>query len=260
MIDSTAIILDLDGTVYRGDRLIPGAREAVERLRLWGYPIVFVTNALESCAEHASTLTQFNIPTSPEEVVNSPLVLIQYLQRHSPGATVFAISDPPLLEQLSTDFRLSEDPDEIDVVVASCDRTFDFNKLNIAFQALQRGARFLATNTDATCPVPGGELPDAGSVIAALEACSKRKLEVVLGKPSHLMAEAALERLGRPASDCLVIGDSLEADILMGHRANMTTALVLTGVSRREDLLHAPVHPDYVLASIAEVPQLFSKD
>lgn len=252
------VVLDLDGTVYRGDQLIPGAREAIEGLRRRGHPIVFVTNALESCAEHAAKLTRLDVPASPDEVVTAPLVLTRYLRRHMPDATLFAISDPPLLEVLGAGFRLSEAPEEIDAVVVSCDQAFDARKLNVGFQALRRGARFLAVNADATCPVPGGELPDAGAVIGALEGCSRRKVELIAGKPSTLMAEAILARLGRPAQECLMVGDSLETDILMGHRAGMTTALVLTGVTVRADLARACVQPDHVLESIAGVPGLLS--
>ena len=255
----TAIILDLDGTVYRGERLIPGAREAVEELRRWARSLVFVTNALESPAEHAAKLTRLGIPASADDVVTAPWVLRRYLCRHMSGATLFVISDPPLPEYLAARFPLSEDPQEIEAVVVSCDRAFDFRKLNIGFQALRRGARFLAINGDPTCPVPGGELPDAGAVIGALEGCSGRQVDLMAGKPSPLMVEAVLERLGRQAGECLLIGDSLEADILMGWRAGMTTVLVLTGVTRRADLAQAPVRPDHVLSSIAEAPRLLSQ-
>lgn len=251
------VILDLDGTVYRGDQLIPGAPEAVASLRRAAWPIVFVTNALESRADHAAKLARFNIPAHPDEVITAPLLLTRYLSRHMPNATVFAIGQPPLLEELAANFRLSEEPDEIDVVVASFDPDFDYRKLNIGFQALRRGARFLATNADATCPVPGGELPDAAAIIGALEGCSGRKLELVAGKPSHLVVEVALELLGVVASECLIIGDNLESDILMGHSAGMTTALVLTGVTQRADLARAKVQPDYVLESIIEAPRLW---
>ncbi len=256
MIQPSGIILDLDGTVYRGDELIPGARRAIEWLREQALPLVFVTNALESCAEHAAKLARFGIPAERDDVVTAPLVLTRYLGRHMPGATLFTISDPPLVEQLGPSFRLSEDPNEIDAVVVSCDRTLDYRKLNVAFQALRRGARFFAVNADAVCPVPGGEIPDAGAVIGALEGSSNRKVDLVAGKPSPLMAEAALERLGRPASECLMVGDSLATDVMMGQRAGMTTALVLTGVTRQADLSEAPVQPDHVLESIAEVPRL----
>ncbi len=253
------IIFDLDGTVYLSDHLIPGARETIEWLRDHDHPIVFVSNKpLESRADYAAKLTRLGIPTPDDRVINSSLVLVRYLSREMPGVTVFPIGEPPLLEELAAaSFRLSEDPAEIDVVIASFDRTFDYRKLNIGFQALRRGARFFATNADATCPVAGGEIPDAGAVIGALEGCSKRKLELVVGKPSPLIVEVALEQLGRQADECLMVGDRVETDILMGHRAGMQTALVLTGVTRREHLPHAPAQPDYVLESIAEIPGLF---
>jgi arabinose operon protein AraL len=254
------IIFDLDGTVYLSDQLIPGARETIEWLRGHAHPIVFVSNKpLQSRADYATKLTQLEVPTPPEQVINSSLVLVRHLSREMPGARVFAIGEPPLLEELvAASFRLSEDPEEIDVVIASFDRTFDYRKLNIGFQALRRGARFFATNADATCPVTGGEIPDAGAVIGALEGCSKRKLELVVGKPSSLIVEVALEQLGRRAEECLMVGDRVETDILMGHQAGMRTALVLSGVTRREDIPHAPAQPDYILESIAEIPRLLT--
>ncbi len=251
-------IFDLDGTVYLGERAIPGAPETIATLRQQNCGVVFLSNKpLERRRAYAEKLTRLGIPTSPDEVINSSLILARYLAREMAGATVFAIGEPPLLEELAAaGLRLSETPEEIEVVVASFDRTFDYCKLNIGFQALRRGARFLATNADRTCPVEDGEIPDAGAVIGALEGCSGRKVELVVGKPSSLIVEMALDRLGCLANECLMVGDRLETDILMGHRAGMTTALVLTGVTRRADLAHAPAQPDYVLESIAEVPRL----
>jgi arabinose operon protein AraL len=256
------IIFDLDGTVYRGDQLIPGARDTIEWLRHHSHPIVFVSNKpLQSRADYATKLTRLDVPTRSDEVINSSLVLVRYLSREMPAATVFAVGEPPLLEELTTaGFRLSENPDEIEVVIASFDRTFDYRKLNIAFQALRQGARFLATNADATCPVAGGEIPDAGAVIGALEGCSKREVELVVGKPSPLIVEVALEQLGRPANECLMVGDRVETDILMGHQAGMATVLVLTGVTQRAALANAPAQPDYVLESIAEIPRLLGSE
>jgi arabinose operon protein AraL len=257
--EPAGIICDLDGTIYRGDRLIPGARETLEQLRRRGHPMVFVTNAIESRAEHVEKLIGLGVPAVPDDIINSPLVLTHYLRREMPGAVLFPISDPPLREELAPYFRLSEDPTEIDVVIASCDRDFNYHKLNIGFQALKRGARFFATNADATWPQPGGEIPDAGAVIGALEGCTKRKVELISGKPSPLVTQAALERLGREAKGCWVIGDRVETDILMGHQVGMRTILVLTGVTRAADLDHGPVQPDYVLHSVAGVPQLLER-
>jgi arabinose operon protein AraL len=200
-------------------------------------------------------LTGLGVPARPEEIINAPLVLIRHLKRLKPDAIVYPISDLPLIEQLVPHFRLSEDPNRVDVVIASCDRAFDYRKLTIGFQALKRGAWFWATNADPTWPQASGEIPDAGAVIGALEGCTRRKVELVAGKPSPLVVEVALERLGRSAGECLLVGDSLGSDITMGKQAGITTALVLTGVTQRSDLAHAPVQPDYILESIAELTQ-----
>ncbi len=251
------ILLDLDGTLYLSGRPIPGVAHAIDWLRRRGHPIVFVTNALQTRTEHAARLCEIGIPAVPEDIVNPPYILIQYIRRHMPAATVYAIGEPPLVEQLAAALHTSENPDEIDVVVASNDYFFDYHKIHIAFQALRRGARFWATNIDATCPVDGDELPDAGAVVGAIEGCIRRKLELITGKPSMLAVDAALERLGRAASECILAGDSLESDIAMGHEAGMTTVLVLTGVTRLEHLPGSPIQPDHVLPSAAALPQLF---
>jgi HAD superfamily hydrolase (TIGR01450 family) len=205
-------------------------------------------------------LAGLGVPVNPDDIINSPLVLIRHLSRQMPNAIVFPIGDPPLIEQLAPHFRLSENPDEIDVVIASTDRAFDYRKLNIGFQALRRGAHFWATNADPTWPQIDGEIPDAGAIIGALEGCTKRKVEVVTGKPSPLVVEAALERLNRAAHECWLIGDSLNSDILMGKQASIESVLVLTGVVRREDSAHATAQPDHILESIAEVPRLLGND
>ncbi len=253
-------IFDLDGTIYLSERIIPGAPETIAELRQRGCGVVFLTNKpLERRQAYAEKLTRLGIPTSPDEVINSSLVLARYLAREMAGTTVFAIGEPPLLEELTAaGLRLSETPEEIEVVIASFDRTFDYRKLNIGFQALRRGARFLATNPDRTCPIEGGEIPDAGAVIGALEGCSGRKLELVVGKPSALIVEMVLEQLQLPANVCLMVGDRLETDILMGRQAGMSAALVLSGVTRREDIPHSPVQPDHVLESIADLSDLIS--
>ena len=254
-------IFDLDGTIYLGERAIPGAPETVRCLRQAGCRVTFVSNKpLQPRERYAEKLTRLGIPTDPADVLTSAHVLGRWLAAQAPGAPVFVVGEPPLLAELAgfglhitNDTRHSE---EADFVVAAFDRTFDYGKLNTAFQAIRQGARFVATNADRTCPVEGGEIPDAAAVIGAIEGCTGRKVELVAGKPSPMMIEAGLERLGVEPADCLVVGDRLETDIVMGKRAGTATALVLTGVTRREDLARAPVQPDYVLESVAELPLL----
>jgi NagD protein len=254
-------IFDLDGTLYRGEQVISGAPQTIGELRRRGCGSVFLSNKpLERRETYARKLTRLGIPTSPDDVINSTLVLTRYLAREMPGKRVFPIGESVLSEELTAaGISLCDKPEEIDVVVASFDRTFDFHKLNVGFQALRRGARFLATNADPTYPVEEGEIPDAGAIIGALEGCSGRRVELVVGKPSSLILEMALERLGMPANGCLIVGDRLETDILMGHRAGMATALALTGVTRRDDLAGAPVQPDYVLDDVTQVLQLIDR-
>ncbi len=251
-------LLDLDGTVYLGERLIPGADRAIAELRARGRRIVFLSNKpLQSRADYAEKLTRLGIPTAEDEVINSSYVLARYLSRRAPRATVYAIGEPPLIAELEgAGFTVSEDPEKIEYVIAAFDRTFDYHKLNVAFQALRRGAHFIATNPDRTCPVADGEIPDAAGVIAALEATSGRKVEEIVGKPSRHTVEVALERLGLPPDSCAMVGDRLETDIVMGKTAGLTAILTLTGVTPREAVAAASVVPDYVIGSIAELPEL----
>ena len=251
-------IFDLDGTVYLGDNAIPGAPETIASLRECGCGVVFLSNKpLQPREVYAEKLTHLGIPASVDDVINSTVVLTEYLVREMPGATIFVIGEQPLVDEMvAAGLTISEDPADIDVVIASFDRTFDYRKLNIGYQALRLGARFFATNADRTCPVEGGDIPDAAAVIGALEGCSGRKVELVAGKPSTMIVNMVLERLGLEAGDCLMVGDRLETDILMGNQAGMSTALVLTGVTKQDALTHSSLLPDFVLNSISEVPRL----
>ncbi|OGO10635.1 MAG: hypothetical protein A2Z66_06030 [Chloroflexi bacterium RBG_13_66_10] len=250
------LLIDLDGTVCLGESLIPGAAEAIGEVRRRGHPLLFASNTLEHAADFAARLSRQGIPTTPDEIIHVPFVLTGYLREHAPEAAVFAIGERSLIEQLAPHFRISENPEEIGVVVASSDLAFDFNKLNTAFQALRRGARFVATNLDPTWPGPNGELPDTGAVIGALEGCSGRRVETVVGKPSAFFAESALRRLGLSPHQTWVVGDSLTSDVAMGRELGMTTVIVLTGVTRPDGLAASPLQPDHVLDSLADLPAL----
>lgn len=251
-------IFDLDGTIYRGDRPTPGACNTIRILRKKGRKILFLSNKpLFSRRAYAEKLSALGIPAQEDEVVTSSWVLARELAKEAPGARVFAFGEPPLLEELiRAGFALTEDPNLIEYVIAAFDRTLDYRKLNIAFQALKRGAHFYATNPDRTCPVEDGEIPDAAAVIAALEATTGRKVEKIFGKPSRYMIQTALEVLGLPPEKCAMVGDRLETDIRMAKENGLTAILVLTGVTRPEDLEDSPFQPDYILSSLAELPAL----
>ena len=255
-------IFDLDGTVYLSDALIPGADKTIDLLRSHGKKVIFLSNKpIQTREEYASKLTRLGIPTRPEDVINSTFVMVNYLKRNSPEAKLFVVGEVPFIEELKrAGFIITEEPGEIDYVIAAFDRTFDYRKLNIAFQAIKRGAHFVATNPDRTCPVEGGEIPDCAGVIAAIEAVTTKKVEVVVGKPSPLILQTALEVMGLKPEDCILVGDRLETDIKMGKESGMATAIVLTGVTDEKTLRDSSIQPDFVFQSIAEVENVILRD
>jgi HAD superfamily hydrolase (TIGR01450 family) len=247
-------LFDLDGTVYLGEALVPGAAETLAALRADGRRVAFLSNKpLQTRADYAAKLTRLGVPADPEDVVNSSLVLARHLAGLDGGAPVFVIGEPPLIAELR-EHGFEVRPDHrVRWVVIAFDRTFDYAKLNTALQAVRRGARLIATNPDRTCPVEGGEIPDCAGMIAAVEAVTGATVEVTVGKPSSIMLETALARLGVPATDSVIVGDRLETDIVMGKRLGLATVLVLSGVTRAGDPRIAEIAPDLVLPSIRDL-------
>lgn len=252
-------VFDLDGTLYLGDRLLPGASETVAAIRAAGARVAFLTNKpLETPAAYAAKLTDLGIPATAPEVVSSTDALLRYLHQHAEGARVLPISEP-LLEGMLRDAGftildpVSDDPTSADLVVVSWDRTFDYAKLVAAFRAVRAGARIVATNPDPFCPTPDGDLPDCAAMLAAIEASTGARAEAIVGKPSPHMAATLLDRLALPANDTILVGDRLLTDVRMAHEAGMASALVLSGATTAEALTRSTVMPDYVLDGVADI-------
>ena len=246
---------DLDGTVYLGDALLPGADRTIAAIRTAGRPVVFLSNnPLRTRSQYAAKLTALGIPASDDDVINSSFVLVRHLLATAPSARLFVIGETSVRAELAdAGFRLTERPSDVDIVVACFDRTFDYRKLQIAFDAIRAGARFIATNRDAYCPTPEGGLPDCAAVIAAVEACTGHAVEEVVGKPSPIMGRVLAERLGVLPGECLMVGDRLETDMALGAASGMASALVLTGVTTLERVLAARPQPDYIVERIDQV-------
>ncbi|MBI2218042.1 MAG: HAD-IIA family hydrolase [Candidatus Rokubacteria bacterium] len=247
-------LFDLDGTVYLGEALIPGAADTIGALRATGRRVAFLSNKpLYTRADYAAKLTRLGIPATPDDVVNSSIVLARHLATLDPGAPVFVIGEPPLIGELEAHgFEVRRDP-HVRWVVIAFDRTFDYAKLNTALQAVRRGARLIATNPDRTCPTDEGEIPDCAGMIAAVEAVSGAHVETIVGKPSPIILEVALATLGVPVSDAVIVGDRIETDIVMGKRLGLATVLVLSGITRPGDPRIAELRPDLVVDSIADL-------
>ncbi len=248
-------IFDLDGTVYLGDALLPTAGQTIATLRARGKRTVFLSNnPTHTRQEYAAKLTRLGLPTPAADIINSSMVMVDFLRRKMPGARLFVAGEQPLKTELEqAGFILEEDAGRVDAVIASFDRTFAYRKLQIAFDAVRAGAHFYATNADRYCPVPGGGEPDAAAVIAAIEACTSKPVEAVVGKPSDYMVDAILAVLGLPPEHCLMTGDRLETDVMMGITHGMDTALALTGATKPEALEGSAVRPTYVIAELAQL-------
>jgi NagD protein len=247
-----AYIFDLDGTIYLGDLLLPGAAETVSAVRAAGRRTIFLSNnPTKTRQQYAAKLSKLGIPTPIDDIVNSSFVMVRWLLREAPNARLFVVGEQPLQDELlKAGFRLSERAGEIEIVVASFDRTFVYRKLQIAFDAIRLGARLVATNGDRYCPVPGGGEPDAAAIIAAIEACTGAVCDPIVGKPSPIMVATIAGMLGLPPERCLMVGDRLETDITMGIAAGMATCLVLTGDATRATLAASGLRPTLVLERI----------
>jgi len=245
--------MDLDGTVYLGGTLLPGAADTIARIRGAGSRVVFLTNnPLRSPASYAQRLTGLGIPAETPEVVTPLGVLTAYLAGRHPGRAVLTIAEPLVDATLTAaGIAVTTEPAAAGVVVVSFDRTFSYAKLLSAFRAVRHfGAAIVATNPDPFCPTPDGGLPDCAAMLAALEACTGARAEAVLGKPGEHMAAEFLRRLAVPADEAVIVGDRLSTDIAMSRSLGMTSVLVLSGATTEGELADSPHRPDYVIDGI----------
>jgi HAD superfamily hydrolase (TIGR01450 family) len=253
-------VFDLDGTIYLGDELLPGAKRLILKLRELGKRVIFLSNnPTKDPKMYAQKLGELGLKTPASEIVNTVVTMTEWLLRNQPDATVFPIGEDPLKNSLGeAGIRISEDPEEIDIVIASYDRGFDYRKLQIAFDAIwfYKRAMLVTTNPDRYCPFPGGRgEPDAAAIVAAIEACTGTKCQVNVGKPDPIMLETIIDLIGPDAKECVMSGDRLYTEIRMAKRAGMPSAVVLTGETTKRDLAGEPVEnlPDYTLERIDQL-------
>ena len=245
------ILFDLDGVLFRGDEAVPGARETLEALRGRGIRPVFLTNNSSRTPEQvAGKLAGFGIAAEASEVVTSAQATGELLAARG-GGSVFAIGGEGVARALVGEgLRLvNGDAPEADLVVVGIDEEFTYAKLRTACVLIREGASFVATNADVTYPAPGGLVwPGAGAIVAAIAAASGREPEVV-GKPFAPLFEAALRRAGggRP----LVVGDRLDTDIEGANRLGWDSLLVLSGITRPDELDGSDVRPTHVAPDVS---------
>ena len=249
-----AFIFDLDGTIYKGNKLIPNADVTVNKLKELKKEVIFVSNKTTgSINDYFNFLKNKGINIIENEIINSTIVIINYLLNNHPQKKFFAVGEQSFINELSeAGIEYSDNPDLIDIVIITLDRELNYNKLETAAKALEKGAKFFAANIDNTCPVEDGEVLDAGSTISALEKRTHKKLEKHFGKPSEFMIDEIKRRLKINGDKVLLIGDRLETDILMGNLLGVDTALVATGVTNYPNG-NVEIQPTYYLNSVYDL-------
>jgi len=248
-----ALVLDMDGVVWRGSQPVGDLAAVFARIEMLGLKVICATNNSTSTPEQfAEKLAGMGAQLAPQFILNSALAAAHYLKRQHPeGGPVFLVGEIGLMQALQESGFWQAEKDVL-AVVAGMDRQFSYAKLAAATRLIRNGAPFIGTNPDKTFPTPDGLAPGSGSMLAAIEAASG-VIPTIIGKPFPYLYQVALERLGTSPTETLAVGDRLETDILGGQRAGMRTALVLSGVSSRYDLADWASPPDLVATDLSEL-------
>lgn len=255
-------IFDLDGVVYVGKTPVEGAAETLAYLKKTARKVRFITNDSSYELEgYVGRLNRMGVECSKEEIITSGEGTAIYLKSRYKGGKCFVVGERGLSNELTRwGFEIVEgrDGERADFVVVGIDSRFGYEKLTTALRAVKNGARFIATNSDASRPQEDGIVPGAGAMVAALEECSGVKPEVVVGKPNPMLFDIAIGGMGLKKSEVAAVGDRADTDIAGGNRLGLYTILVLTGVTKKRDLknLKAEEKPKLVLNSIADLREL----
>ncbi len=251
------LLIDMDGVLWRGDKPMPGLTDFFALLRRRGIGFVLATNnASKMHDDYVKRLAGYDIAISPDEIITSAQATAWYLaERSAPDTPVYVIGEDGLRQALLREgFRLVDNDGAPKYVVVGWDRHLTFDKLAQATLYIHDGASFIATNPDRTWPSERGLLPGAGAILAAVQAATDVE-PTIIGKPSPLMLQIAMRRIGAEPSNTAMLGDRLETDILGGRNAGLTTILVLSGVTDTDTLAASPFQPDLVFEDIAALTQ-----
>lgn len=245
-----AVVLDMDGVLWRGGLPLPGVREFFAFVQAQAIPYALATNnSTTSIETYVTKLSDAGVPATPGQIITSAVATAEYVRRHYPPDTPIYIVGEAGLHQALADNGFRFDPDAARLVIAGMDRALTYEKLKIASMRIRAGADFIGTNPDRTFPVPEGLIPGAGTVLAAIQAATD-VAPLVIGKPEPTMFQVAVERLGATPGTTLMIGDRLDTDILGAGRAGLRTALVLTGTTTAGEARASHIRADAVFENL----------
>lgn len=245
-------LIDMDGVLIHGSRLIPGADEFIQRLHTGNRKFLLLTNnSRHSPRDLAFNLQRNGLDISPENIFTSAMATARFLHTQKPSGTAYVIGESGLTSALHDVGFIITDRDP-DYVVLGETLNYNFDQITRATRLILGGARFIATNPDANGPVEDGIVPACGATAALMETASGIKAFFV-GKPNPLMMRSALNYLGVHSEDTIMIGDRMDTDMVAGVQSGMDTILTLSGVTQLEQVAKYPYAPTYIVDSVADI-------
>ncbi len=251
-------LIDLDGCIYRGNNLLPSAKEFIDFLHENSIKILFVTNnSTKLPLNYSQKLKNMGINVYEDEFLTSGIATSIYLKRWKDKGKAYVIGEEALKEAIiKVNWEISDE--NVDAVIVGLDKNFTFDKLKKASFLIRNGAKFIATNPDKTFPQENTIEPGAGSLVSAISSASQKR-PIVIGKPSPYIGKIALSRLGLSNNEIVILGDRIDTDILFAKRMKSLSFLVLTGISSEDDLRKSKIKPDYVFKNLSEVIEFLKK-
>ncbi|QDV67608.1 Ribonucleotide monophosphatase NagD [Rosistilla carotiformis] len=245
-------LIDMDGVIYKGNQLIPGADQFIARLHQNDHPFLFLTNnSQRTQRDVAVRLQRMGIDAREEQIFTCAMATASFLSKQKPQGTAYVIGEGGLLQALHLNGYSIVDTDP-DYVVVGEGRTVTAEALDAATRMILAGAKLIATNLDPNCPTASGTRPGCGATVAFLEMATGKKASS-MGKPSPVMMRAARKQLGLSTSETVMIGDTMETDIIGGVQMGYHTVLALSGGTQLADLDNYAFGPDLVVESVAEL-------
>jgi HAD superfamily hydrolase (TIGR01457 family) len=255
MLPYTTYLIDLDGVVYRGNELLPGAREFIDWLTTNQKKFLFLTNnSFATGTQILAKLARMGIVSDNTHLLTAGQAAVRNIARRVPGGNVYVVGEQPLADQVEAQGLtvVPVESAEADAVLVGLDRSFDYQKMANAANAIRAGALFVTINRDPVLPIAGGFIPGCGSLAAAIECASGVNPEVV-GKPEPMLLLEALHLLDSQPAETVMVGDGLAIDILAGQNAGTHTLLVLSGSTSRAEVEQSQLKPDHIYADLAAV-------
>ncbi|MCL2607127.1 MAG: HAD-IIA family hydrolase [Methanomassiliicoccaceae archaeon] len=252
MKDVTGFMIDMDGTVCKGNDVIKGAPEFIGRLKRNNIPFTFLTNNSSSDREHyLNKLLRMGFDVTIDNILTSTTATIEFIMKYHAGKTVYPMGTPKFVQEIKNAGIRTVDSDP-DIVLLAFDTTITYEKINNAYRSIRKGAAFIVTHPDDLCPTEDCYDLDAGPFMRLLESMTDTKATVI-GKPNPLMAEMAAEKMNVPLEGTVMVGDRIYTDMKMASDSGIRSILVLSGEAKADDIRNTSIRPTMIVGSVDEI-------